>query len=109
MVRYGFPFMKIQTSVNHRIAGATLQQLEIYLVTMPPRWANVREGHVVRPTTLPHLHKPSGLSTWVLFYHVAHISMRRGSEHHGQKGGPRETPRTCGAIGHPSVGKGLGH
>ena len=31
--------MEVQSLVDHRIAGATLQQHEPYLATMPPNWA----------------------------------------------------------------------
>ena len=41
--------MEVQSLVDHRIAGATLQQTKTYLATMPPRWANVCEGRTFRP------------------------------------------------------------
>jgi hypothetical protein len=41
--------MKVQSLVDHLIAGATLQQPETYLATMPPCWSKAHEGHVVRP------------------------------------------------------------
>ena len=60
--------MKVQSLVDHRVAGAALQQPEAYLASMPPRWANARGGHVVQPRVgsvshLPHPFKPLGL--WV--------------------------------------------
>lgn len=52
--------------VDHRVARATLQQPEAYLVTMPPHWANAHEGCTFRPwvgsaTTLPEPYKHVGL------------------------------------------------
>ena len=54
--------MKVQSYVDHRIAGATLQQSE---ATMPSHWAKAHRGRAVRPWVgrpiSLHPYKPLGL------------------------------------------------
>ena len=45
MIGCQLPFIEVQSLIDHCIAGATLQQHEAYLTTMPPCWANARGGH----------------------------------------------------------------
>ena len=53
------PLVGSQSLVDHCVAGATLQQPELYEATMPPLWANVREGRVVWPRVGSAGHAPS--------------------------------------------------
>ena len=49
MIRCEFSSMRVQSLLDHLVAGATLQQPKPYYTTMPPRWANARGGHAIRP------------------------------------------------------------
>ena len=57
--------MKVQSYIDYRVAGATLQQPEPYQTTMPSHWANAHEGHAVQPrvvsATPPHPYKSQEL------------------------------------------------
>jgi hypothetical protein len=65
--------MEIQSHVNHRIVGATLQLLKPYKAIMPSHWANAHEGLAVRPqveeATPPHPYNPQGLLVGPLPHH----------------------------------------
>ena len=59
--------MEVQPSLDHPVAGATLQQPEPYKATMPSHWANAHRGHAIQPpvdeATSPHPYQPLGLLT----------------------------------------------